>query len=279
MGAVETSVAPRLARRDELQSEPSLPSVSRLVAAAMLAGIVLGIVLAVVLSPGSPKVLFVAKFANHGLVTNEYAYYNHDSPLAIRSSQWVATSGSLFAVDGGGWTGVPDGGAPDAHSLSATDSAVFRLRTRRRDFANVAVSFGLRIDKLVTTPRTPAQDYDGVHIWLRYQNPNWLYFASVSRRDGRIVIGKKLPTAAGGRYADILRVPNHPFPLGRWVAVRTSIVSRNQSVVISVFVGGRLVARATDGGQHGPPILRPGRVGLRGDNADFQFRDFEVTSA
>lgn len=263
----------------EARPHPAGASVSRLLAVAVLGGVVLGLLLAVLPGGVGGRPLFVARFARAGLVTNEYAYYNHASPLSVRSPDWVATSGSLFSRDGGGWTGVPDGQAPDPRSLAATDSAVFRLRTRRADFGNVAVSFKLRIDRVLTTQRTPAQDYDGVHVWLRYQNPNWLYFASVSRRDGRIVIGKKLPTASGGRYADIVRVPDHPFPLNRWVSIRVSITSHGTTVVIRVLLDGRLVASAVDDGSHGPPILRPGHVGLRGDNTQFRFKNFEISSA
>ena len=39
-----------------------------------------------------------------------------------------------------------------------------------RDFDHVDVSVMLRVDDLVTTDRTPAQDYDGAHIWVRYQS-------------------------------------------------------------------------------------------------------------
>ena len=252
------------------------PLVTRLIAVAVLCGLAAAIYLG--LSTRSPKVLFVAKFPRHGLITNEFAYYNHRDRRAVPSSDWVATSGSLFARDGAGWTGVPDGSAPDSRSARATDSAVFRLRTRRANFSNVAVSFQLRIDRLLTTARTPAEAYDGVHVWLHYQTPNWLYFASVSRRDGRIVIGKKLPTAGGGQYADLDRAPNHPFPLHRWEAVQATIESDGHKVIIRVLINGQLVARTVDDGTRGPTILRPGHVGIRGDNASFEFKDFKVTS-
>lgn len=225
------------------------------------------------------KLLFAASFPKSGLLTNEYAYYNPLSRRAVRSPVWITTSGSLFAHDGNGWTGRPDGVGANASSSPATDSAVFRLRTRRSDFGNVAVSFRLRIAAVLTTPRTPAEAYDGVHVWLRYQNPDWLYFASVSRRDGRIVIGKKLPTAAGGRYFDLVRVAGRPFPLRRWKSVLVSNKSIGHSVLIRIFVDGRLLAETVDGGREGPVILRPGRVGIRGDNAEFEFADFRVSTS
>jgi hypothetical protein len=259
-----------------MEQRPAYPVVTRLVAVAVLVGLAAGTYLG--LATGSPTVLFAAKFPRSGLVTNEYAYYNPGDRQAISSSDWEATSGSLFARDGAGWTGVPDGTAPDARSSWSTDSAVFRLRTPRGNFGNVAVSFRLRLDRLLTTARTPAQAYDGVHVWLHYQNPNWLYFASVSRRDGRIVIGKKLPTAGGGQYADLDRVPNHFFPLHRWESVEATIAGDGHKVIIRVLINGRLVARTVDDGTRGPTILRPGHLGIRGDNAEFEFKDFKAAA-
>ena len=73
------------------------------------------------------------------------------------------TSGSLFRSNGNGWPGRPDaGGAP-----GATGSAVFRMVSVNRDFSDVDMNVVLRVDDLVQTDRTPAQDYDGAHIWVR----------------------------------------------------------------------------------------------------------------
>ena len=271
--------APRLAGRASKQAKSSLPRVARLLALAVLGGSAIGVYLALSqgTESGGGKLLFRASFANSGLVTNEYAFYNPRDVRAARSPAWEVTSGSLFAIDGNGWTGVPDGAAADITSSNATDSAVLRVRSRQDDFANVAVSFRLFLRRFVVTPRTPAQAHDGVHVWLRYQSPYWLYFASVSRRDGSIVIGKKLPDGAGGRYVDLTRVTGHPFPFNHWETVKATIASDGDSVVIKAFVGGRLLATAVDGGNGGPAILRAGRVGIRGDNAEFEFGGFQVT--
>src|SRR5262249_48235097 len=140
-------------------------------------------------------------------------------------------------------------------------------------------SFRLKLDGLVTTPRTPAQAFDGVHVWLRYQSPNKLYFVSVARRDGTVMIGKKLPGGARGRYHDLIRPRHHVFPLGCWEAVQATSSTERGAVVIRLLVGGRLIARATDDGASGSTVARAGRVGIRGDNAEFEFRDFQVRAA
>src|SRR5262249_6964749 len=77
-----------------------------------------------------------------GLVTNEYAYWNPGS--GVDSPRWELTSGTLFSRGGRGWTGIPDAGCdPNVGSSNCTDSAVFRLTSKRYDFCDVTVSFGL----------------------------------------------------------------------------------------------------------------------------------------
>ena len=159
------------------------------------------------------------------------------------------------------------------------------MHTVRNNFKNVSVSFKLKISRFVSTPRTPAQAYDGVHIWLRYQSHDWLYFTSVARRDGQVVIGKKLPLgsslqgggaeAAGGIYFHEVRRPGHAFPLNTWQDVSATIQSAGDKVVVRLFINRHQIARLTDTRQ---AILQPGAVGIRGDNTEFQFKDFQVAA-
>ena len=53
---------------------------------------------------------------------------------------------------------------------------------------------------------------------------------------------------------------------------------RNEGSTIRLLLGGALVARAVDREGVDKPILSAGRVGLRGDNAEFEFRTLEVRS-
>jgi hypothetical protein len=209
------------------------------------------------------------------LVTNELAY-RRQGPQTRRSADWVATSGSLFVRDGRWWTGAPDRVRPDAASAAATDSAVFRVVTTRGDFADVEVGFSLRVQRLVSEP-IPARPYDGVHVYLRYQDPRWLYAVSVGRRDGRVAIKKKLPGGPGGRGDWVtLASARRPLPTRTWVEVRVRVATRaDGSVAITLDAGGQLL-QALDDGRDGPPIVRPGRVGLSGDNCEFEFGDFAV---
>ncbi len=229
----------------------------------------------------APPSLFQDAFDRpDGLVTNEYAYWNPTLPDAVVSPDWEMTSGSLFTRDGHGYTGVPDDVGPNAQSTNGTDSAVFRLTTKENDFGNVAVSFDLDMLGLTTTATTPAVAWDGLHVFLRYQNEYSLYYASIDRRDGTTIIKKKVPggPSNGGTYYDLGQSGSHPIPFGQWEHVRATIdTNANGSVIIQLYANDTLVASAVDDGSiGGPPILSPGKVGIRGDNAEFEFDDFTV---
>jgi hypothetical protein len=57
-----------------------------------------------------------------------------------------------------------------------------------------------------------------------------------------------------------------------------TIDSRGQAVIIALSVDGRPIARTVDDGSRGPNIRRPGHVGIRGDNAEFEFQGFTVAA-
>ncbi|HET7026293.1 MAG TPA: hypothetical protein VFI28_01240 [Candidatus Limnocylindrales bacterium] len=219
-------------------------------------------------------------------MTNEYAHRNPNAAGAVRDAVFEVTSGSLFARNGAWWTGVPDDVSPGPASARGTDSAVFRMTTRRSDFDSVRVSFGLRVAAFVTTARTPAEAWDGVHVLLRYQSPFELYYASIDRRDGSLQIKKKVAGGAsnGGTYFTLAsRAPAVPAPGPRatvdgWQDVAATVETEPSGAVrIAVWHGAQLVLQAIDDGSvGGPPILEPGAVGIRGDNCDFEFRRFRV---
>jgi hypothetical protein len=212
-----------------------------------------------------------------GLITNEFAYHNPHDPAARISPVWIATSGSLFARDHAGWTGVPDRAAPGPLSAGATDSSVFRVITRQAGFQDVTVSFSLFVQRFLPAPTS----WQGVHVFLRYVNPDLLYVISVDRRDGVVVIKKKVPggPSAGGTYYPLATAHGTAIA-GRWTQVTASAVNSGADVDLKVWVDGRFRLQAVDGGAGGvAPITQPGRVGLRGDYTDFMFRGFAVTSS
>lgn len=252
---------------------------------ALLVGVALALVAAAVLTVVivmQRQPLLVDNFSgSNGLVTNEFAYFNQHSPAAVRSPTWIVTSGSLFVHDNAGWTGVPDRGLPGPRSASTTDSSVFRAVTRRSDFQNVTVSFGLLVQRFVPAPNGQTPGWQGVHVFLRYQSPSLLYVVSVDRYDGVIVIKKKVPGGPvdGGTYYTLATV-NGTSVAGKWEQVRVSAVNKGDSVDIMLWLDGRLRLQAIDSGAGDtPPITAPGKVGIRGDYTEFEFNHFTVSKA
>ena len=143
----------------------------------------------------------------------------------------------------------------------------------------MSVSFRLRRDGLTSTAATPAVAWDGEHIFLRYASETSLYYASFDRRDGTTAIKKKVTggTSNGGTYYT-LASGRGTFAPGVFHAVRATVIDNpDGSATIRLWVDGTLVLSATDTGIGGP-VIRSGGVGIRGDNADFSFDDFLVTT-
>lgn len=265
---------------------PAAPGMTRRRQLAWQAGgaaalVAFSVAVSLLMGHGSP-VLLAASFPNaEKLITNERAYFDPHAPGVRTSQDWIVTSGSLFSYNGAGWTGVPDRMPPDATSSNGTDSAVFRAVTRRADFTNVTVSFQLNVAKLVATPQTPASAHDGVHVFLRYQSYKDLYAVSVYRRDGIVAMKEKLPggSSDGGTYYTLAQAP-YKIPLHKWVPIRVTIATLSSMAIrINLTINGHQVLTMAERPGHIPPILSAGRVGLRGDNCEFYFRDFTVYSA
>jgi hypothetical protein len=215
------------------------------------------------------------------LVTNDYAYFNTSSPDAVHSPDWIVTSGSLFAHNRTGWTGIPDAVTPNAQSTNGTGSAIFRIVTKRRDFDTVAISFDLLNQQLLTTPKTPARNWDGVHLFLHYHSQHSLYALTINRRDNIVIVKKKQPggPANGGSYYTLGNAVHYQPPLGHWQHVLATITTnRNDTVTITAYLNGHLLLARTDTGAGGPPLTGPGAIGLRGDNTEFEFTHFRITT-
>jgi hypothetical protein len=230
--------------------------------------------------PQLGRTLFAPRFGSGTrLVTNDWAHFNARKPTAVRSSDWLVTSGSLFARHGAGWTGFPDESAPNSGSTNGTGSATFRLVTRDRNFRDVAVSFDLLTQRLVTTRRTRAHSWDGVHVFLRYRSQHSLYVLTVNRRDKVVLVKKKRPggPANGGTYYTIGSAARYTPPLGHWQSVLATVRSNpDHSATIALYLDGRRLLARTDPGVGGEPLTQPGAVGIRGDNAEFEFAKFRV---
>lgn len=205
-----------------------------------------------------------------GLITNEWAFYNPNDARAVKNPVWDVTSGSLFASGGQGWSGAPDNLAPDATSSAGNNSAVLRFVTKRADMRDVIVSFTLTHMGFSSTSTTPPVDWDGVHVFLRYQDENNLYALTVNRRDGKVLIKKKI----GGVYYQLGSYAAYVIPPGVPQKIRVEALDKpDASVGFKITIDGVDRFTAADAAVGGP-VFGAGRAGLRGDNSNFKLDDF-----
>ena len=210
------------------------------------------------------------------LLTNEYAYNNPGSQDAVMSDTWEVTSGSMFVRDGAAWTGPIDAESPDPESLESTNSAVLRAFTRVEAPASSTVT--LRLLPIAFVDAVEETPWDGAHVLVRVQNEQDFYAVSMFRRDGTVVIKRKVPggPSNGGTYVTIADV-HAPLSEGEWHDVRIVTADRDGAVVIELWLDGANVLTAVDSGQFGPPITVPGTVGFRADNFEVSFDDLVVS--
>ncbi len=252
-------------------------------------------------TPPAGTVLFQETFPYpNGLITNEYAYWNPTDARSVVSPIWEMTSGALFSQDGTGWTGPLTGCTNPDPAGTCTHSEVFRVNTRQQFAGDLKISLALRQN---TDIHGSGQSWDGVHIFLRYQNQYNLYYASVQRADGKVVIKRKVPCGGSnsGTYFDLSSYTPHNWTVGQWHHYAMTIeTNSDNSVTIKIFDTDQdpntPVVVGTDRGGTNPgwtssctvagryptaryePITAAGATGVRGDFANFSFDDFTVTS-
>lgn len=228
-------------------------------------------------SSAPPTPVFVDTFDGEDrLVTNEYAFNNPDSADAVVSDTWQVTSGSMFVRNGVAWTGPIDHESPDPGSAEATGSGVFRAFTRVEAPRDSLITVRLLPITFVDNGEETA--WDGAHILVRVQNAVDFYAISVLRRDGTVVIKRKVPggPSNGGTYETLAAV-HAPMTEGEWHDVRIATFDREGAVVIELWLDGANVLTAVDSGQYGRPIAEAGTVGFRADNLEVSFDDLVVT--
>lgn len=191
---------------------------------------------------------------------------------------WEVTSGSLYTRDGLLWSGIPDEGPADP-AARRTGSAVLRALVSGSRFLDFTLQVTARVVRLVSTARTPARGYDGLHLFLRYISPQDLYTVDLFRRDGLLTFKRKLPGGGidGGHYVT-LASERDPIQLRAWHTYLVSVDNRHGGVELTLFVDGRQALHCLDRYAHGA-ISTAGMVGLRGDNGAFEVSAFRITPA
>ncbi|MFN8084512.1 MAG: hypothetical protein U0Q14_09820 [Dermatophilaceae bacterium] len=184
---------------------------------------------------------------------------------------WRATSGTLYATQGLGWTGPvvdPHSGGP-----ASSNSAVFRLVSTEHDFGDVRVSLRFRFAAPSHVADAAESAFDGIHLWLRYQSPAEVYAVSLTRRDGLLVVKRKAAggPSNGGTYTTLGRTDLVVAALA-WHSAEATAVDEDDGVRITLSLDGQEVFDVLD--SEPGRLSLPGAVGLRGDNTEFWFSDF-----
>jgi hypothetical protein len=231
--------------------------------------------------PVAADVLMQEAFSgSDGVITNHYAYWS-DDPDAFRSDTWEMESGCSFRSGNTMWTGVPTSNLPNRNCSNGSGSEVFRFWTKREDFGNADVRFLLRNNGYTNgSDVNPERSWDGIKIYLRRLDGLNFYTAEVNRRQGNVIIQKKCPQDGGTYFLlEQVRLEVTPAQIGVWEEVGgTAVNLPGGGVRVQVVRQGQPVLEAIDNGTGCPPLVAPGRVGIRGDNTDFSVDDFEVRS-
>jgi hypothetical protein len=254
--------------------------------------------------PRGKKVLKAYANPRDGLITNEYAHFSPNDPAAVKSPDWKMTSGSLFGRGGAYWTGKPDSCEPDAKSSRCTNSNVFRLDSKQAFAGNIRVNLALMQLANISDRNCNSDDtcWHGTHVWLRYQSQYNLYYASVNRADSQVVIKRKVPCGSDndGTYFVLGSYAPGDFKPNAWKNYSITVqTNADKSVTIKLYDLARSSTRpmvaGIDRGGTNPnwsagcktpgkypsaryaPITAAGGVGIRGDYANFVFKDLVVT--
>jgi hypothetical protein len=206
-----------------------------------------------------------------GVITNHHAYHEPDDVDAHRSPRWEVESGCALQDGNRLWTGEPTTNLPNRDCTNGTGSAVFRMWTKRTDFEDVAVSFGLRNNGF--TPE--GESWDGVKIYLRRQDGDNFYTAEVNRREGNVIVQRKCDgeyeLLGGGRAAAT------PARVWEWEDVGGTVVNLSDDEVrVQVIREGEVVLEAIDPAGSCDALRAPGRIGVRGDRTEFYVDGIEV---
>ena len=232
-------------------------------------------------APADPNALLFDDFSGaNGVITNHYAFWSDDDS-AFRDDVWEMESGCALRRDNTLWTGVPTSGLPNRDCSNGSGSEVFRLWTKK-SFTNVNVTFSLRNNGFVSGAEGE-RSWDGIKIWLRRQGGTGsvgLYTAEVNRRQGNLMIQKKCAGSDEYHILNQARPEGSAPSFGEWEKVGGSIVNQpDGSVKITLMRHGQTVLEATDDGVGCAPYRTAGRVGMRGDYANFNADDFLVVPA
>lgn len=183
------------------------------------------------------------------MVVNELIFFDYfDRPDGLIADnyghsdplgKWKVTSQSFYAKD----------------SMGYTNSPVFRAITQKTDFTNFLLKADMKKMDLAIEP------WEGLQLFFRYRDADNLYVAGI-RNDNQIQLKKKV----NGIYTTLGTAPIDGNKLGYWYKMVVMAKGTN----IQIYVDGTKYIEANDAS------LSAGRAGIRTDNIEAYFDNFEV---
>ncbi len=244
---------------------------------------------------------------SNGIITNEYAYFNPSDPSRPISADWEMDSGCLFRSSNTGTTGTPDTntGSSTINCSPYNNNNTFRLNTKASYSGNTSVYLDVKQNTNIHDANCNTTDtcWHGTHVWTRYQNQYNLYYASVNRADGQVVLKRKVPcgTDNSGTYFVLGSgyVSGHDWTAGTTKQYKlTTVDNVGGSVTLSLYdmaySTSTPIVTGTDSGGTNPnwtagcstpghygsasytPLTSSGKVGVRGDYANFTIDNISV---
>jgi hypothetical protein len=211
--------------------------------------------------------LLSATFAGaDGVVASSSAFWDFADLGLSENRDWFAESGTIYRRSGLGWA----------------DDPVLRIWSRRTDLAFTRMEMDVRFNGWAGG----TEGWHGINLWLnrKLRTPaagtrisdgpqQEGYTVDFLNRDGRIYIQKKV----GDDYLILAQRQWSPAP-GTWYRWGGRVVDNgNGTSTVQVLVNGAVVQQVTDDGSVGGPRLLGGRVGLRGDYANFNVNGVAIS--
>lgn len=216
--------------------------------------------------PSAPCLLSATFGGADGVVASAGAFWDFADLGLSENRDWFAESGTMYRRSGLGWS----------------DDPVLRIWSRRTDLAFTKMEMDVRFNGWAGG----AEGWHGINLWLnrKLRTPaagtrisdgpqQEGYAVDFLNRDGKIYIQKKV----GDDYHILAQRRWSPSP-GTWYRWGGRVVDNgNGTSTVQVLVNGTVIQQVTDDGSVAGPRLVGGRVGLRGDYANFNVNGVTVS--
>jgi hypothetical protein len=220
-----------------------------------------------------------------GVFVDQSSFYTAADQGRSENPEWLAESGVLRRQSG----------------VGRTDSDVFRMWTRRADLHFPAVTMDVRLRGFTGGD----QPWHGINLWLNESLCTPVpdcslvddrggvsgYALDFVNRDGTLTVLKKVPGdtrdtypdratsyVQGGTYYELATADWSPAMDRTYAWSAQAVDLGDRGVLLRLTVDDEILLEVLDSGAvGGPPLRDGGRVGLRGDHADFEVDDIRIS--